>query len=147
MYTDLEDSILKKITDIESRRENGSLMKKYLELHALCKDGEKADKGANPYQDFSLLVSIRNDIVHTKGERLSIFNETPDINGYPTFIKTLSQKKIIETDKKFSSWLNLIENKKFAEWSLETAKGIIENAINMLPETKLSGLFKEQACV
>ncbi|GAB3031851.1 hypothetical protein GCM10027285_13320 [Oleiagrimonas citrea] len=144
-YTDLENSILEKISKIESSRERDSLLNKYLELYAICKNGEKADKGANPYQDFSLLIKIRNSIVHTKGEMLSNSNGYSKIDGHPYFIETLSQKNVISKNQSFSSWLNLIENKNFAKWSLEIAEEVIENAINMLPKTEISELFKDQA--
>ncbi|MCH2558406.1 MAG: hypothetical protein MK005_14020 [Alcanivorax sp.] len=144
-YTSSENSILEKINEIESKRERGSLLNKYLELHAMCKKGEKADKGANPYQDFSLLIKIRNDIVHTKGERIFISSAASGIDGYPWFIEVLSKKNIIPKNKKLLSWLNLIENKSFSEWSLKTVEEIIENAVSMLPKTEISELFKSEA--
>jgi hypothetical protein len=85
--------------------------------------GKPVDRGAQPYQDFSLLVGLRNDLVHLKpSENVDIKISPEEI--HKNLFRKFRAKNILATDlieSPFTPWTQLIATKAVAEWSCRTA--------------------------
>lgn len=134
------------LTRLEWKR--ASTERKFLAIRrVLTRKGFEED--GPTYKNFSLLVSVRNGIVHPKGgmtkSKLKAGKVNGNVDGYPAFIQQLSQQGIIEKNRDHSSWLNMLDNEKFCAWSVNAAAHFIIETLALLPDTGLSGMFKEQA--
>lgn len=116
--------------------------------------GGKAPKGDLIWQDFQMLVEIRNGIVHAKGEHLS--QENPlnaegrsGINGYPDFVDRLMRRRLIEDPRlldRRGSWFELVErNEKFLSWCLDTTRKFSTIFLRALPDSNVTGIFIREA--
>jgi hypothetical protein len=96
--------------------------------------GKRVERGIPPYQDFSLLMSLRNDLVHFKP------NESVDTTATPERIKRLfdrfGSKNILADNvepKLPQSWIVLIQTKAVAEWSCRTAANMVLDFVEKAP--------------
>ena len=126
-----EISILDKV--IAAEREKESVTNKF---HCFT-DWNKSEK---TYQDFKMLINIRNSIAHLKAEELT--HDGDFINGYPKFLNDFFQKRIIEQPKDFLSWIELIETQEFCLWCQNAAHTMITKTVNILPETNTKKHFR-----
>ena len=101
----------------------------------LTLSGEKLIKGKNPYQDFKLLVDVRNSIIHLRPlQRL-----VPDVGfSQPDPIPKLEKRGLTFKPKWWRdySWVDAISTVEMAEWSCETARNMIVDIHNRLPHGK-----------
>ncbi len=101
--------------------------------------------GELPYQDFALLISIRNALVHKKPEKFhhpdDLENSEPDFDPHE-FIKRLSDRKVIELPPKTEvpQWYAYIQNPEAAKWSYNIAVQMVKLIIDIVP----AGLFKKR---
>jgi hypothetical protein len=101
--------------------------------------------GELPYQDFALLISIRNALVHKKPEK---FHYPTDYESSETefephkFIKRLAERKVIELPPKteLPRWYAYIHKPEVARWSYNVAVQTVELIIGFVP----AGLFKDR---
>ena len=107
--------------------------------------GSPFDKGRQPYQDFQLLLRLRNDLVHHKPETV---NEAEvEHEGAPLMVprqlhervKSLVARGIIDTPdpKVFYSLVSLLERPQVAQWAFETAARMIRALADALPREGL----------
>lgn len=98
----------------EAEENNAQLHLKYLLVSALLA-GKTFDKGAAPFQDFSLLIKLRNAIVHMKPTELD--------GKLPGFFKSLQSRKLAAVDKPGvkRNWVEAISTTAAAHWACETA--------------------------
>jgi hypothetical protein len=100
--------------------------------------------GELPYQDFALLISIRNALVHKKPEKfhyLDSESSEPEFEPHK-FIKSLSERKVIELPSKAEvpQWYAHIHNPEVARWSYNIAVQMIKLIIDIVP----AGRFKNR---
>lgn len=79
--------------------------------------GTTFDRGASPYQDFDVLVKIRNDLVHYKMQAYTL-------GEGPAYFKQLSDRGLLLTSGKAAApyiWLHNMSNSKAALWAYNTA--------------------------
>ncbi len=91
---------------------------KYI-LSKLIISGSTYDKGKIPYQDFDLLIKLRNNIIHCKPVELT---KEP-----PKFLTDLQSRKLVGefiagVD---SSWLSQVCTRQTARWACNTASNMI----------------------
>lgn len=107
--------------------------------------GSAYDKGAQPYQDFELLIALRNALVHLKP--VEEYEFSPG-NGcwsvkMPSVIRGLESKQlladIVEPDAR-SPWTIWISTQAVARWACNAAANMVQSFLQVLPETK----FKER---
>ena len=128
--------------ELEERRE--SLLAKY-DKGLLVFTDSMCEKGAQPFQDFKLLVTIRNSAVHMKADewRVKVEQGKTDpergITQYPKFVKTLQQRKIIELSTDSNSWLDEIMQPHLSTWACKTAEAITKYFLDVVP----AGYYKE----
>ena len=118
-----------------------SIQAKYLLLGSLLK--RPFQKGAQPYQDFQLLIQLRNLLVHLKpgevlreGDRLQ-WRE-------PGILKKLVARKLISdavlniTHHQTTSWYVEMSNVKVAAWACNTTVAVVSHVRDGLPQSALS---------
>jgi hypothetical protein len=94
---------------------------------SLLLEGKPVDFGAAPYQDLSLLVSLRNELVH--------FKPNPPITYRPYYqpireklLKQLKSRDILAEEVQFAEgWLFHVSTRALAEWACKTASSVIED--------------------
>jgi hypothetical protein len=123
--------------ELEDRKE--SLLVKY-HMALLVFSGSTWDEGSQPFQDFKLLVSLRNTIAHTKADKweTKVSESKPDpersLDQYPKFVKQLYQKNLIELPAVSASWLEVLTQQQVAEWACLTAKLVTDEFLKIVPD-------------
>lgn len=104
--------------------------------------GKGFDKGAAPYQDFSLLVATRNSIVHAKPlDKYEWTDErTLDLVNPIRILDRLAAKKLTREvpDNVKLSWLSKINTLAMAAWACDTARDMVRSIAAIIP----NGPFK-----
>lgn len=101
------------------------------------------DKNEKLYQEYRLLVEIRNGLTHLKPEELILSSKDGDFYGHPKYLNNLLQKKIAKKPAKVCSWIEWIENQEYCLWCQDVTYRIIQRVISMLPKSNLSKYFSE----
>src|ERR1700722_12335572 len=98
--------------------------------------GKKLDTGAQPYQDFALLMRLRNDLVHFKASDGFDQNESPE-QIHKDLIARFKGKNILaeNTERSAGSWMFLIQTKAVAEWSCNTAAEMVFDFCSTAPQS------------
>jgi hypothetical protein len=123
--------------ELEERKE--SLLIKY-HMGLLVFTGSTWDEGALPFQDFKLLIAIRNSIVHMKADKWDVkvrhdkSDPERDIKQYPKFIGMLQRRGIIDMPAESTSWLKIVTQPKVAKWACATAVSITKGFFDAVPE-------------
>jgi hypothetical protein len=120
----------------EVERSRGSTELKYL-VASLTLSGQMFDKARQPFQDFSILMTVRNNLMHPKP--LDRFDDSGRVMVPPRFMHDFEQRKMTyQRDAQTSvSWLNLLETEKVASWACQAAIEIIVSVINIAPANPL----------
>lgn len=113
------------IAEIEDSR--GSIRLKYL-LAKNILTGKSYNKGESPYQEFRLLFSVRDALVHMKPERIAE-KATSEKSRTDKLVRALASKglciaKIPDTK---SSWLSKISTRAVARWSCNVAVDMVDS--------------------
>ena len=96
--------------------------------------GQNTDRGGQPYQDFALLIRLRNDLVHTKPNKLFVYGETTMEEAHGALLKRFKGKDILAGDGITGSWTYLIQTKAVAEWSCRTAALVVNDLCSLVPK-------------
>jgi hypothetical protein len=104
----------------EAEHDRASLRLKFL-LAKTVLSGHSFDRGALPYQDFDLLIALRNELMHSKLQR---------IDDTHRLVKCLRSRQILgaEDANVRSSWISTIATPEVARWACDTAASMV-NAI------------------
>jgi hypothetical protein len=95
--------------------------------------GKKLNKGVQPYQDFALIVGLRNDLVHFKGNERFDPNATPE-EFHKNLIQRFGNKNLLAENMEPGSWIHAIETKAIADWSCKTAAQVVVDFVSKAPE-------------
>jgi hypothetical protein len=115
----------------ESSRGNTEL--KYL-LAKVALGKRTFDRGTKPFQDFALLLELRNALMHLKADRFE-FASTPEPRvNYPSVIKKLRDKNILaELPPGTTTWLALVSTAAVARWACNSTSTIVSDLVSELP--------------
>ena len=122
-------------TQAEAERSRGSLRLKF-QLAAISLGGSPFEKGTPPYQDFDLLVSLRDALVHPKP--VKVFFEDAGVRMQPdSLIKALAGRGLLpKADPRigmpFHAW---ISPRAVSRWAINTAVACVLAVVEMLPST------------
>ncbi len=110
----------------EAENSRGSARLKYILAKAIL-PGDSYDKGAQPFQDFDLLFSLRDHIVHMKPEKIT---EEPH-----KMIKRLQGLNLCaeEEPNVKSSWLSQVSTPAVARWSCNVVARIVQSVRECFP--------------
>jgi len=111
--------------------------------YALTRSG--IPKGDITYQDFDLLIEVRDALAHYKS--YSIDSETTSLDSHPPRIQKLvtrlAKRKVIDGDTMEAQWANALDKSAhFSEWALKSAYGIMRLITEAAPKTE-SGILKK----
>ena len=101
--------------------------------------GKNLERGAPPYQDFALLVRLRNDLVHFKAN--DAFDQgTSAEEIHKDLLRRFGAKHILAEDIEYSAgmWTYLIETKAVAEWSCRTAANMVRELCASAVQSSIS---------
>ncbi len=126
------------LTDAENSR--ASLESKY-KLARWILAGKAYEEGANPYQDFSLLISLRNSLLHLKPAT--------------TVLKRLNAKGVLLPEEEaFESsfggslakpmagaWTERVATKPMAVWACKAATNLVVDFLDSLDKEKVGNKF------
>jgi len=96
--------------------------------------GEKLNKSVQPYQDFSLIVGLRNALVHFKGNERFDPKATPEEFHKDLIKKFGRNKRLLAEDMEPGSWIHAIETKAIANWSCKTAARVVVEFVSKAPQ-------------
>lgn len=131
----------------EAEKSRASVESKY-QLARFILTGQVFDRGAPPFQDFTLLTSVRNLIVHSKPQEAKI---RKDSNGQLLWVEpnimcrlqgagilrvselTKNAFARLEADEIVSDMLGEISTDSVARWACKAAAGIVNGVLDSIP--------------
>jgi hypothetical protein len=124
----------------EAESSHASLQSKFL-LGNWILSGERLDKGTQMYQDFILLVHLRNTLLHFNANP-AFEQSTPLEEVHQELFKKFRSKNIVTEDTQGSdgTWTFLFETKAVAEWSCRTAAQMIRDFCSRVPQSTVKAL-------
>jgi hypothetical protein len=116
-----QQNVLNALAQVLNDAENSraSVTAKYkLARWILCRSAY--DEGANPYQDFALLMQLRNSLVHLKASA--------------AVIKKLEYRGVLADDRVdwAGGWTERITTKEMAKWACDSASAIVCDMIDTI---------------
>ncbi|PNH82467.1 hypothetical protein [Vibrio diazotrophicus] len=121
----------------EYERNKNSLASKIELIHYVLND-EKVDKGSSLHQNITMLIKLRNALVHRKPESTSDFGMDPEkVYSLHPFVKFFVERKLIEkpSEKIPPIWSSYVNSPKVALWAYNTVVSQIEQIGTSLPES------------
>lgn len=113
-----------------------------MEAAHLVLTGTKLDKGRSPYQDFDLLLDMRNALAHRKPERWD-WPPPGGNRGYELhkYVKRLAERRVIPPPlpEEPRLWQIAICDPGVARWSCEVAEQMRSFLVDLLPPGRLKG--------
>jgi hypothetical protein len=99
---------------------------------------QRLDRGGLPYQDFDLLIKIRNALVHKKPEKWSMATEEEAFEPH-RLIKRLADRKVIPlpTPETPPELFIPICRREVAEWAYNVVVEMVNLLIEIVPPSKL----------
>jgi hypothetical protein len=124
-------------TLVQAERDHVPLTDKY--LLGSEKLGRKFDKGKPPFQDFKLLVKLRNDHVHLHPWYDAWLRDPTGAppRDAPKHVQTLLRRKDLTRKlrpKTNMAWVNRLQTPEMAAWVCDTAKAIIQAVLALIPD-------------
>ncbi|HET9182737.1 MAG TPA: hypothetical protein VFP59_11430 [Candidatus Angelobacter sp.] len=129
----------------EAERSRSSVAAKY-QFAKFILSGQAFDKGASPYQDFSLLLDLRNLIVHAKPLEAKMQKDSSGRVSWvePKIMVRLQSMGLLEitdfqrentpdTEMLISDLIAEISTQRIATWACESAAAIITDILDAVP--------------
>jgi len=114
--------------------ERGSLE---LKLHVvrIALQGSPWSPGEGSFQELTLLLRLRNALVHLKLDVRTGDTESPDAGPPPSLLTHLRSKGILaqDQDPKAATWTLPVSTRAAARWACNVAARIIEDTIRLVP--------------
>lgn len=117
---------------VDAERSRASLEAK-LALANWVLVGSKLDRGTQPYQDFALMLRLRSDLIHFKGNESYDQDATPE-QVHKDLIQRFSNRDLLAEDMQSGSWIHAIETKAIANWCCKTAARVILDFVSKTPQ-------------
>jgi hypothetical protein len=94
---------------------------------------EPFDKGQQPYQDFQLLIRLRNTIIHLPPDKAA--GDPPELPTDPLkFLDALRQKGLTHDSRDaVASFLAEIATPEMARWACDTTAAMVRSILEVLP--------------
>lgn len=102
-------------------RERVQVKSKYLLISKLL-PGEALRRGTKPYQDFALLIDLRNDLVHAK-------TQTKPPAYFEQFANRGWTYNTSEDEIKLVGWMNQLQTPPVACWACQAAYNLVRNLV------------------
>jgi hypothetical protein len=131
---------------LEAERGRGSIHLKFIVASTVL-IGQPYRRGSQPYQDFAVLMNLRNAIMHLRPTAL-FFDERGDWQlGVESVLRELQVRRLITPPppKTVISLLELASRRPVARWAVNTAVGMAQSFISLFPESFRSDVLTDQA--
>lgn len=125
-----------------AEEERSSLRTKYLLAHVAL-TGHPFNDGRPPFQDFGLLVSLRNEIAHYKPRERFSEDARGGLRVEPPRILAQLRARHITAQLEpgvQTTWLNVVATPAVAHWACSVARGVVTAIMNAVP----SGDFRDR---
>lgn len=110
---------------------------------SICLKNVPYDKGSKPFQDFSVLVRLRNQLIHPniEGWLGYLDSEMEPLLDHKRLHRELSSRKLIlpSVVPEHMSLVDLISTRSTARWAYNTAVAMIQSVLEMTP----AGSFRD----
>jgi hypothetical protein len=119
----------------DAERARMSLESKFI-LSNWILSGKRLARGEPAYQDFSLLLGLRNDLVHFKPNAvIDLSHASPD-EMHQRVVGKFRSKNILATgtESPLTPWTQLITTKAVALWSCRTAAQMVVDFVQKVPK-------------
>jgi hypothetical protein len=125
----------------EVERSRGSTELKYL-MASLSLSGQMFDRSTQPFQDFSTLMKIRNDLMHPRPLDKFEFDDA-GVTVSPSYVREFERRGMTYRREAgvSVSWLNLLETEQIASWACQAAVEIIVAVVEMTPPHGVSAMI------
>ncbi|SRR6266568_4818849 len=134
------DQVVHRLGDALKAVEQASLESKYQIAH-LCLVGLPYDQGAPPYQDFVLLIKLRNNIVHRRTETFAM-SEDWERTSRNAVLEGLRTRGVVSTEA--GEFMFIVETKAMAEWACNTVRSFARHLVAAMPsdfQTQLQAMY------
>ena len=121
----------------------GSVELKYMCAKTML-SGQPYDRGTNPYQDYSLLMKLRNCLMHLKHLNDTDYEFTDEGKlevKEPPIVKKLPQNLLPDPHMTIASWMGKIGTQAVARWACNTTVWMTKSFVDALPDSKLKQLL------
>jgi hypothetical protein len=101
----------------------------------------KLSFGRAPYQDLSILIDIRNTLVHRKPEKFEWDIDNPEKEYDPhRFVKFLADRQVIKRPPKMhpGTWSLYVIRSEVAKWAYDTAVAVIKDIAIVIPASRFA---------
>lgn len=126
----------------ETERSKGTTKLKYM-VAKVALTGKSYDKGLPPFQDFSLLMDLRNALMHMQLDRINSVEPAKVDIQYPAVVSKLRSKAILavvegdDTNNAIVSWLSRVSTPAAARWACNTTAAIVKDVADSIPDGDL----------
>ncbi len=127
------------LTEVERGR--GSVQLKFM-LARQAFANQTYDPSIMPYQDFGLLIDVRNALVHYRSRESFVQDETGIMTFNPAAIlERLRSRNILSVDEpdSIAPWILRVATVAAARWACGVASGMVYSVLDVVPES----CFKE----
>ncbi len=117
-----------------------SLIAKIETIHFLL-TGEELEKGASKHQELSMLVRLRNELVHRKPESTGEWGLEENQTFEPhKFVKYFSDRGVINKPSEASppTWSQYINKPEVAKWAYNVVVTTLQDIVSILPGSHFS---------
>jgi hypothetical protein len=120
----------------EAEVSHASTRLKYLLAGSVLLD-QAYEKGRQPYQNFDLLLKVRDEVIHLKGERFRMVNGNIVLTERKNIIRALGSRHLVDVGAN-TGFTNLISTRAVARWACNSAAHMVRSVRDGAP----SGQFK-----
>jgi hypothetical protein len=126
------------LSEVEDVRASTNL--KYL-LTKLALTGKTFDKGANPYQDFAILMDLRNSLMHLKFDRIESIRINEVCVHAPRVVSKLLSRNVLaqfeDDNNAIASWVLRVSTPAVARWACNATARIVKDIVESIPDGEL----------
>ncbi|HEY1170266.1 MAG TPA: hypothetical protein VGH19_02745 [Verrucomicrobiae bacterium] len=131
-------TLAKLLSEIEDSR--GTTNMKFL-IGKLALSGKTFNKGTNPFQDFAILMDLRNSLMHLKFDSIESIKTNAVRVKYPSVVGKLRSQNILaefeDDENAVASWVLRVSTPAVARWSCNATAKIVKDIIESIPNSEL----------
>lgn len=128
------ESLAKIAEEIDDRTASLDLK---VQLVAIALSGQAFDRGQQPFQDFALLIRIRNALVHGRPEHIELKVEPP--RKHHSVLEQLAERGLVDLDRKgtIHPLLGGLSHPSVGRWAHSTSVAMAQTIAEMIPDSGL----------
>jgi hypothetical protein len=130
----------------EVERSRGTIQLKFIVASLILK-GRPYRKGLQPFQDFSLLMTLRNAIMHQRPQTFARIGENEVQVNFDGVLNELSARGLVKRPppNTVTSLLGEAGKPNVARWAVNTAADMAQSFLSLFPEPFKSDVLIDQA--